>query len=132
MIIKLTNTTPGFENQPILLNTDYIVSSLINNITRPDGTTANSTTIHCPPHGIWEVKESVEEIYSLIDSKSCGCSGKCASKRANTTILNENTNSASAPAPLYFPANNTATDNIRRSKPVEPANAKKDNKKKRK
>jgi len=132
MIIKLTNNAPGFENQPILLNSDYIVSALLNSITRPDGNVIVSTTIHCPPHGVWEVKESVEEIFSLTDNKSCGCSGKCASKRANMTILNENTNSASTPAPLYFPANNTATDNIRRSKPVEPANAKKDNKKKRK
>ena len=61
----------------MLLNNDTIVSCLTNTVTRDDGTVETVTTIHIPPHGTWEVQETVEEVYNLANGG--GCSGKCSS-----------------------------------------------------
>jgi hypothetical protein len=67
MLIKLTNATPIHKGRPILINTDMIVSIFSDNVTR--GESEESVTfVHMPPHGTWEVVESVEEIFKLIKS----------------------------------------------------------------
>jgi hypothetical protein len=35
-----------------------------------DYTVDEVTYIHCPPHGTWEVQESVEEVVALIEKST--------------------------------------------------------------
>ena len=67
MLITLTNTSPALRGNPIVLNTDFIVSIFRTPVTRTDGVIDDVTYIHCPPHGTWEVQESVEDIVALIE-----------------------------------------------------------------
>jgi len=72
MLIKLTNALPTLRGQPLLLNTDKIVSVYSGKITREPQDDDNVTYIdtvtfiHIPPHGTWEVTESLEEVLALI------------------------------------------------------------------
>jgi len=68
MIIKLTNSNPSLKGQPILLNTDFIVSVFRGFASRGEESPVieEVTYIHCPPHGTWEVEELPEAIYDLI------------------------------------------------------------------
>jgi len=66
MIIKLTNAIPGAKDEAIALNTDIIVSIREGNITRDDGTVDFVTFVFCPPHGTWEVTETVDAIMEKI------------------------------------------------------------------
>jgi hypothetical protein len=67
MLIQLTNATPIHKGRPIVINTDMVVSIFSDNVTR--GESEESVTfVHMPPHGTWEVTESVEEIMKLIKS----------------------------------------------------------------
>lgn len=76
MFIKLTNATPEFKGTEVLLNTDMVMSVNTGLIERQsaDGTTFNETVtfIYCPPHGTWEVTETVDEVLELMNSKK-GC-----------------------------------------------------------
>jgi hypothetical protein len=67
MIIALTNATPTFRKQTILLNTDLFVSVHRATVTREDGLIEDITYVHCPPHGNWEVLEEPSEILDLIN-----------------------------------------------------------------
>ncbi len=70
MLIKLTNSNPEFKGDSVLLNTDCIVSVFRKNITRKladDSTLLEDVTfVHCPPHGTWEVEETVEQILEMV------------------------------------------------------------------
>jgi len=68
MIIILTNTSPAFKGLPVLLNTDFIVSVHRGFVSRDDEqkTVEEVTYVFCPPHGNWEVQESVEDIIAQI------------------------------------------------------------------
>ena len=72
MLVKLTNALPALKGQPILVNTDKIVSVYTGTVTREpqdDNITYIDTVtfIHIPPHGTWEVSESLEEVLSRIN-----------------------------------------------------------------
>jgi len=70
MIVTLTNTSPASRGNPIALNTDFIVSIFRTPVTRTDGVIDDVTYIYCPPHGTWEVQESVEEVVALIEKST--------------------------------------------------------------
>ena len=67
MILKLTNAFPQYKGLTVLINTDFIVNAISNKVTRDDGTIEVVTTVHCPPHGVWEVEETPERIHDLIN-----------------------------------------------------------------
>jgi hypothetical protein len=74
MIIKLTNATAAHKGKVIGLNADAIVS--VHTETTPrtseDGsitTLEEVTYVFCPPHGTWEVSESIDEISEKINGK---------------------------------------------------------------
>lgn len=62
MFIKLTNANPQHLGSPLLLNTAMIVSVHRSEIEREQGQPQAVTFVHCPPHGTWEVTETVEHI----------------------------------------------------------------------
>ena len=72
MLVKLTNALPAHKGQSILINSDKIVSVYSGKITRESQDDDNVsyidtvTFIHIPPHGTWEVMESLEEVFALI------------------------------------------------------------------
>jgi len=69
MIIKLTNMSPAFFKQPILLNTDKVASIYRGFVkrTEEDSFLEEVTFVHCPPYATFEVFETVEEIYDMVN-----------------------------------------------------------------
>ena len=65
MFIKLTNAHPELLNEPIVINSDNIVSIFESEV----APTLRVTNIHCPPHGTWNVQETLEEVLSLLTKK---------------------------------------------------------------
>ena len=70
MIIQLTNTNPDVKGDPIALNSDFIVSIREGKAKRDDGTEEFVTFVFCPPHGTWEVSDSLASILKTINKKS--------------------------------------------------------------
>jgi hypothetical protein len=67
MFIKLTNARPEFLNEPIAINADLIVSIFKSTVTRPTGEIVEVTMVFIPPHGNWEVMESVDAVIALAN-----------------------------------------------------------------
>lgn len=63
MIIKLTNAVEEFEDKTLLINTDHIITFYESNIDDKIVTNIFSTTQHN-----WQVKESIDTIYSIINN----------------------------------------------------------------
>lgn len=68
MFITLTNASPAYRAQSIILNASCIVSVYRLEATRESGDVESVTFVHCPPHGTWEVSETVEEISDLLSA----------------------------------------------------------------
>lgn len=66
--IKLTNVSPDFKDQQLVLKKDIIVSVFTGTLDAEEGAEEKTqvTVVYAPPHGNWQVKESVEEIYQLL------------------------------------------------------------------
>ena len=62
MFIKLTNAIEEFEDKPILINTAHIISVIEMSINDVSVTNVYSITKEN-----WNVKESVEQVYKLIN-----------------------------------------------------------------
>jgi hypothetical protein len=68
MFITLTNASPAYPGEPILINFSLVVSMWRGKAVRgmdDEGavtSTEEVTFIFVPPHGTWEVKDSIEEI----------------------------------------------------------------------
>lgn len=72
MFITLTNSSPAHKGNPIVLNSDHIVSILNVEVVRDEDqpeVKERVTYLFCPPHGTWEAEESPEEIAKLINGK---------------------------------------------------------------
>ena len=63
MFITLTNQADGFEGEPVLINADIIAT--VREERRKE--LPQKTYVFCPPHGTWEVRESIEEISKLLN-----------------------------------------------------------------
>jgi hypothetical protein len=67
MFITLTNSSPAFRGQKIAIRKDLIVTVHRNTaVVREDGTIEEVTFIFVPPHGTWEVAETLEEVMKLL------------------------------------------------------------------
>ena len=64
--IRLTNAHPNFKNNELVINTKHIVTVHNTLVTREDDAKEQVTFVHCPPHGTWEVTESVEEVLAQL------------------------------------------------------------------
>ena len=72
MFITLTNIAPAHKDKKVVLNSDIIVSMFTATVTREavedePAVIEDVTFIHCPPHGTWEVKESMSEVTRLLN-----------------------------------------------------------------
>jgi hypothetical protein len=68
MFIKLTNANTQNTGMPVVLNSDMIVSINRAVMTNEDGTIEEKTILFVPPHGNWEVKETLDEVLLAINS----------------------------------------------------------------
>ena len=69
MFITLTNASPAFKDKSIALRKDLIVTVNEMEITRTEGeeeTKEMVTFVFMPPHGTWEVKESMKDVMKLL------------------------------------------------------------------
>ena len=67
MFITLTNASPTHRGQKIVIKKDLIVTMHRNDaVVREDGAIEAVTFIFVPPHGTWEVSESLEVIMDLL------------------------------------------------------------------
>jgi hypothetical protein len=71
MFITLTNASENHKNDTILINSDYIITIYTgqNAAKKVDGVIEKVTYIYCPPHGTWEVQESIEEVFAKLNQK---------------------------------------------------------------
>jgi hypothetical protein len=71
MFITLTNASDGHKGNKILINIANIVTiyNTENYTKKKDGIIETVTYVFCPPHGTWEVEESVEEIAQILNEK---------------------------------------------------------------
>ena len=68
MFIKLTNANTQNTGMPVIINTAMVVSINRAVITNEDGTIEEKTILFVPPHGNWEVKETLDEVMAAINS----------------------------------------------------------------
>ena len=66
MFITLTNASPAFRDQKIAIKKDLIVTVYRNTAVREDSTVEEVTYVFVPPHGTWEVAETLEEVMDLL------------------------------------------------------------------
>jgi hypothetical protein len=69
MFIILTNASEALNGQKVAINSEVIVSifNTENLGKKSDGIIEKITYIFCPPHGTWEVQESMEEVVNMIN-----------------------------------------------------------------
>jgi len=68
MFVQLTNMSVQHRGKTIVLNSNMIVSMMTSEVVRDEATGSSEVVTHVfiPPHGTWQVKESVEEILQQI------------------------------------------------------------------
>jgi len=68
MFITLTNASPEFRGRKFAIKKDLVVSIYENTVTRDDElqTVEDVTFIYGPPHGTWQVSETVEEVVEML------------------------------------------------------------------
>lgn len=67
MFITLTNANGQYAGEPVVLNTEFIVSVFRETVLKGALNEAHITCIYCPPHGTWQVQESLEEVLALLN-----------------------------------------------------------------
>lgn len=69
MFISLTNAFEELRDEKILINTDHIVTvySGSNAAKKVDGVIEKITYVFCPPHGTWQIQESIEEVLEKLN-----------------------------------------------------------------
>ena len=89
MYIQLTNSHPDYDNQPVIINTKNIVAIYTDTILKNSPGEFTVTCLHCPPHGTWNVKESIEQVSIMLDTVI-----KSDYVVKNTTTIKSTVNSA--------------------------------------
>ncbi len=70
MFISLTNASESHRGNKIAINIDLIatVFNTPNLAKKENGIIENITYVFCPPHGTWEVQETVDEVVTELNS----------------------------------------------------------------
>ena len=73
MLIKLTNANAKTKQQgdPIYIEADNIISifPITAEMVKDDVVMSfPRTAVFCPPHGTWEVMESIDDVYNIVNS----------------------------------------------------------------
>lgn len=65
--ITLTNSAEAHRGNKISINTDIIITVHAHVATNADGSLEYKTMLYCPPHGTWEVSESLEDVVEQLN-----------------------------------------------------------------
>jgi hypothetical protein len=68
MYITLTNASKEHKGNKIAINCKLIATVHDAVVAKESGLFENVTYIFCPPHGSWEVQESLEEIVAELNN----------------------------------------------------------------
>jgi hypothetical protein len=66
MFLTLTNSNETQPGEPIMINMDMVVTMNRAAVPQTDGALLYKTFIFIPPHGTWEVTESLETISDML------------------------------------------------------------------
>lgn len=70
MFITLTNANQTHKGNKVAIRVSEIISVYITTVTRENDIEENVTLVFAPPHGTWEVSESLEYIVSELNRLS--------------------------------------------------------------
>ncbi len=65
--ITLTNSAEAHRGNKISINTDVIITVHAHVATNTDGSLEYKTMLYCPPHGTWEVSESLDNVIEKLN-----------------------------------------------------------------
>jgi hypothetical protein len=70
MFISLTNASESHKGNKIAINIELIatVFNTPNLAKKENGIIENITYVFCPPHGTWEVEESLDEVVAELNN----------------------------------------------------------------
>jgi len=68
MFITFTNANEAHKGNKVAVKISEIVSIYDTTVTRESGILENITLVYAPPHGTWEVTESLEDIVKEINA----------------------------------------------------------------
>lgn len=68
MYITLTNASDAHKGNKIAINIDIIATVHTSVVTGENGLMESKTFIFCPPHGTWEVSESVDTVVKKLNT----------------------------------------------------------------
>jgi len=66
MFLTLTNANETQPGEPIMINMELVVTMNRAAVPQADGALLHKTFIFLPPHGTWEVSESLETIRDML------------------------------------------------------------------
>lgn len=66
MLIKLTNASAQFDGKTIVINSDHIITMFEDKMLVGTAVEQPITNVYVPPHGTWQVKESLETICRIL------------------------------------------------------------------
>jgi hypothetical protein len=66
MFITLTNANPLHKGRTISIRSILVATVYRNTVQREDDVLEEVTCLYCPPHGTWEVEESVEQVLDML------------------------------------------------------------------
>jgi len=68
MYITLTNAAEVHRGNKIAINSNIVVTVYNSLVERESGIFEDVTYVFCPPHGTWEVTESLETVVNLLNN----------------------------------------------------------------
>ena len=67
MYITLTNASPAHRGSKIAINASLIATVHSSLVVREDEIAEQVTFIFCPPHGTWEVSETLDDVVRILN-----------------------------------------------------------------
>ena len=67
--ILLTNSADGHQGSKVAIRKDLVISVHHKFDKNEDNIITSKTFIFCPPHGTWEVSESMEDVVNQLNEK---------------------------------------------------------------
>jgi hypothetical protein len=70
MFLTLTNANETQPGEPVMINMSMVVTMNRAAVPQADGALLQKTFIFVPPHGTWEVMESLETIGNMLSDRA--------------------------------------------------------------
>jgi hypothetical protein len=67
MYITLTNASEAHRGNKVAVKVSEIISVYETTVTRESGVLENITLVYAPPHGTWEVSDTLDDIVNTLN-----------------------------------------------------------------